>query len=255
MCERSTELATLLYSKAVKQAVPVKSAEVAEAAKLLENIFRAVNIALVNEMKVVLTEMGIDVWEVVKAASTKPFGFMPFYPGPGLGGHCIPIDPFYLTWKAKEVGRPTRFIELAGEVNTVMPQYVVDRTMHALNEQKKPANGARVLILGLAYKPDVDDTRESPAFEIIELFRELGSAVDYSDPHVPESKPVRRGDLGMKSVELTPDAIASYDAIVVVTDHKAFDYAQIAQHASLIVDSRNAFADHADAIKGRLVKA
>jgi UDP-N-acetyl-D-glucosamine dehydrogenase len=253
--DAATDLAVQVYAKAIASVHPVASAEIAEAAKLLENIFRAVNIALVNEMKVVLTEMGIDVWEVVKAASTKPFGFMPFYPGPGLGGHCIPIDPFYLTWKAKEVGRPTRFIELAGEVNTVMPRYVVDRTVYALNEDKKAANGARVLVLGLAYKPDVDDTRESPAFEIIELFQELGSTVDYSDPHVPETKPVRRGDLGMTSVELTPASLASYDAVVIVTNHSAFDYAAIAAHAGLIIDTRNAMAPHAGELKGRLVKA
>lgn len=253
--QAATDLAVRVYRKGITSVEPVASAEIAEAAKLLENIFRAVNIALVNEMKVVLNEMGIDVWDVVKAASTKPFGFMPFYPGPGLGGHCIPIDPYYLTWKAKEVGHRTRFIELAGEVNTLMPRYVVDRTAHALNEDRKSVNGARILVLGLAYKPNVDDTRESPAFEIIELFKEFGASVDYADPHVPESKPVRRGDIGMKSVDLTAQTLASYDAVVIVTDHKAFDYTLIAQHAGLIVDSRNAMAPVLDAIKGRLVKA
>ena len=253
--ETATALAVQVYRKGINSVEPVASAEIAEAAKLLENIFRAVNIALVNEMKVVLTEMGIDVWDVVKAASTKPFGFMPFYPGPGLGGHCIPIDPFYLTWKAKEVGNRTRFIELAGEVNTLMPRYVVDRAAHALNDDSKSVKGASVLVMGLAYKPDVDDTRESPAFEIIELLQEFGAIVEYSDPHVPESKPIRRGDIGMSSVDLTPESLAGYDAVVIVTDHKAFDYGLVAQHAGLIIDSRNAMAPHADSIKGRLVKA
>jgi len=253
--QTATDLAVQVYRKGINSVEPVASAEIAEAAKLLENIFRAVNIALVNEMKVVLTEMGIDVWDVVKAASTKPFGFMPFYPGPGLGGHCIPIDPFYLTWKAKEVGNRTRFIELAGEVNTLMPRYVVDRAAHALNDDSKSVKGASVLVMGLAYKPDVDDTRESPAFEIIELLQEFGAIVEYSDPHVPESKPIRRGDIGMSSVDLTPESLAGYDAVVIVTDHKAFDYGLVAQHAGLIIDSRNAMAPHADSIKGRLVKA
>ena len=251
--DESTRLAASVYGRAIEAVHPVRCAEIAEAAKLLENIFRAVNIALVNEMKVVLTEMGIDVWEVIAAASTKPFGFMPFYPGPGLGGHCIPIDPFYLTWKAKEVGRPTRFIELAGEVNTLMPRYVVDRTVYALNDEKKPVNGSRVLVCGLAYKPNIDDIRESPAFEIIETFRKLGALVEYSDPHVPATKAMRRGDLGMESVAITPDALAGFDAVVIVTDHAAFDYDAIGAHASLIIDTRNAMEGHA--VRGRLVKA
>jgi len=253
--ERSTELATLLYSKAVKQAVAVKSAEVAEAAKLLENIFRAVNIALVNEMKTVLTELDVDVWDVVEAASTKPFGFMPFYPGPGLGGHCIPIDPFYLTWKAKEVGRPTRFIELAGEVNTQMPEYVVQRVGLALNEMGKAVKGSRVLVLGLAYKANVDDTRESPSFELIHKLRALGADVDYSDPHVPQTVPVRKHDLGMKSVDLTAEALKSYDAVLVSTAHDAFDWDVVAQHSTLVIDTRNALKHHQDAMGARLVKA
>jgi UDP-N-acetyl-D-glucosamine dehydrogenase len=252
---QSTELAAMLYEKGVDQVVRVSSADVAEAAKLLENIFRCVNIAMVNEMKMILSAMDIDVWEVIGAASTKPFGFMPFYPGPGLGGHCIPIDPFYLTWKAKEVGRPTRFIELAGEINTSMPDYVVERTILALNEHKQAIKGARVLVLGLAYKPDIDDTRESPAFEVIEKLRHLGARVDYSDPHVPETTPVRKHDLGMRSVALTPESLAAYDACVLVTDHKAFDYESIARHARLVVDTRNALRAFASDMGGRLVKA
>ncbi|MCC7389716.1 MAG: nucleotide sugar dehydrogenase [Phycisphaerales bacterium] len=252
---QSTELAAMLYEKGVDQVVRVSSADVAEAAKLLENIFRCVNIAMVNEMKMILSAMDIDVWEVIGAASTKPFGFMPFYPGPGLGGHCIPIDPFYLTWKAKEVGRPTRFIELAGEINTSMPDYVVERTILALNEHKQAIKGARVLVLGLAYKPDIDDTRESPAFEVIEKLRHLGARVDYSDPHVPETMPVRKHDLGMRSVALTPESLAAYDACVLVTDHKAFDYESIARHARLVVDTRNALRAFASDMGGRLVKA
>ena len=251
----STELAAMLYEKGVEQVVRVSSADVAESAKLLENIFRSVNIALVNEMKVILDAMDIDVWEVIEAASTKPFGFMPFYPGPGLGGHCIPIDPFYLTWKAKEVGRPTKFIELAGEINTAMPDFVVDRTILALNNHGKAAKGSKLLVLGLAYKPDIDDTRESPSFEIIEKLRDLGAKVDYSDPHVPESLPVRKHDLGMKSVETTPENLAGYDAVLMITDHALFDYGTIAEHAPLVVDTRNAFRSHAAAMGDRLVKA
>ena len=251
----STELTVAAYSRAISTVLPVSSAEVAEAAKLLENIFRAVNIALVNEMKIVLTELGIDVWEVVAAASTKPFGFMPFYPGPGLGGHCIPIDPFYLSWKAKEVGRPTRFIELAGEVNTSMPRFVVERLSVALNDRGRAVKGARVLVLGLAYKPDVDDVRESPAFELIERLEELGARVDYSDPHVPRTKPTRKSDLGMVSVELSPSTLGEYDAVLVATNHRSFDWAMIAEHARLIVDTRNALAPFAEALKDRLVKA
>lgn len=236
----SGEVATALYRKAIAEVIPVSSAEVAEAAKLLENIYRAVNIALVNEMKVVLTAMGIDVWEVIAAAATKPFGFQAFYPGPGLGGHCIPIDPFYLTWKAREVGLPTRFIELAGEINQMMPRYVVDRVTLALNTRGKAVKGSRVLVLGLAYKPDVDDVRESPSFELIEKLEELGAEVDYHDPHVPATHKMRRYDLGMKSITLTPDALGGYDCVLVATHHKAYDWQMIADHARLIVDTRNA---------------
>jgi UDP-N-acetyl-D-glucosamine dehydrogenase len=243
----STEVATALYRKAVKQVIPVSSAEVAESAKLLENIYRAVNIALVNEMKMVLDAMGIDVWEVVDAAKTKPFGFQAFYPGPGLGGHCIPIDPFYLTWKAREVGMPTRFIELAGEVNRGMPDYVVRRTALALNDRGKAIKGSKILVLGLAYKPDVDDVRESPSFELIEKLEELGALVDYNDPHVPQTHKMRHHDLQMSSVQLSPDTLKRYDCILVATHHAAYDWQQIADHAKLIVDTRNATRS----VKGR----
>ncbi len=240
----SGKLALALYSKAIQKVIPVSSAEVAEAAKLLENIYRAVNIALVNEMKMVLTAMDIDVWEVVRAASTKPFGFQAFYPGPGLGGHCIPIDPYYLTWKAREVGMPTRFIELAGEINHRMPEYVVQRLVLALNERGKAIKNARVLVLGLSYKPDVDDVRESPSFELIEKMEKLGAHVDYNDPHVPQTHYMRKyGDLGMKSVPLNPQTIKSYDCVLVATHHAAYDWQQIADNAQLIVDSRNALKD------------
>ncbi len=239
----SGEIATALYRKAIAQVIPVSSAEVAEAAKLLENIYRAVNIALVNEMKMLLTAMGIDVWEVIRAAATKPFGFQAFYPGPGLGGHCIPIDPFYLTWKAREVGMPTRFIELAGEINHAMPDYVVHRTMLALNQRGKAINGSRILVLGLAYKPDVDDVRESPSFELIEKLRELGAQVDYNDPHVPATHKMRHYNLEMKSVELSPEHLAEYDAVLIATHHKAYNWQQIADHAKLIVDTRNAMRE------------
>jgi UDP-N-acetyl-D-glucosamine dehydrogenase len=251
----STELACKLYSYGVENVVPVRSAEIAEAAKLLENIFRCVNIAMVNELKVVLGAMGIDVWEVIEASSTKPFGFMPFFPGPGLGGHCIPIDPFYLTWKAKEVGHPTRFIELAGEINTRMPHYVIDRLTAAMNNRGRAVKGSRVLVLGLAYKPDIDDTRESPSFELIDLLRKLGAEVDYSDPHVPRTVPVRKHDLGMQSIEISAKSLAGYDAVVVSTNHSAFDYGLIARHARLIVDARNAMKSFAEELGDRLVKA
>jgi len=253
--ERSTALAAAVYRKGIAEVVEVASAEIAESAKLLENIFRAVNIALVNEMKTVLTEMDIDVWEVVRAASTKPFGFMPFFPGPGLGGHCIPIDPFYLTWKAKEVGCSTRFIELAGQVNTAMPEYVIDRVAGALNEHAKPIKGSKILVLGLAYKPDVDDTRESPSFELIKILEDRGGEVEYSDPHIPETSRVRRHDLKMTSIELTPESIASFDCILVSTNHTNFDYAMVAEHAKLVVDTRDAMRDHHDDLGDRLVLA
>jgi len=236
----SGEIASALYRHAIKEVVPVSTAEVAEAAKLLENIYRCVNIALVNEMKMVLTKMGIDVWEVIAAASTKPFGFHPFYPGPGLGGHCIPIDPFYLTWKAREVGMPTKFIELAGEINHQMPDYVVSRTVGALNERGKAAKGAHILILGLAYKPDIDDVRESPSFELIERLEHLGAEVDYNDPYVPRTHRMRRYDLQMQSVPLTPEKLKSYDCVVISTHHSSYNWQEVVDHSTLVVDTRNA---------------
>ncbi|MBX3402712.1 MAG: nucleotide sugar dehydrogenase [Phycisphaeraceae bacterium] len=236
----SGEIAAALYAAAFETVVPVESAEVAEAAKILENTYRAVNIALVNEMKVLLTAMGIDVWKVVAAASTKPFGFAPFYPGPGLGGHCIPIDPYYLTWKAREVGLPTRFVELAGEINHAMPDYVVMRVVEELNARGRAVRGARVLVLGLAYKPDIDDVRESPSFEIIQRLREMGARVDYNDPLVPRTHRMRRHDLKMTSVALTAAALKGYDAVVVSTAHSVYDWGMIARHARLVVDTRNA---------------
>ena len=236
----SGELATALYRRAIQQVIPVSTAEVAEAAKILENVYRAVNIALVNELKVLLTAMNIDVWEVIAAASTKPFGFSPFYPGPGLGGHCIPIDPYYLTWKARELGLPTKFIELAGEVNRAMPDFVVRRTIQAMNEQGKPIKGSRLLVLGLAYKPDIDDVRESPSFELIQKLEDLGALVDYNDPHVPATHKMRRYDLQMRSVPLTAAALAAYDCVVIATNHAAYDWQMVADHAALVIDTRNA---------------
>ncbi len=251
----STRLAASALRVGIEEVIEVSSAEVAEAAKILENTFRSVNIALVNEMKTILTMLDVDVWEVIDAAATKPFGFMPFRPGPGLGGHCIPIDPFYLSWKAREVGRPTRFIELAGEINTSMPDYVIERTVLALSDDGKPARGARVLVLGLAYKAGVDDTRESPSFALIDRLLRLGASVDYSDPFIPKSLPRRNNDIQMTSVELNADSIRSYDVLLVATDHKEFDYELIARNANLIVDTRNAMRPSADLITGRWVKA
>lgn len=236
----SGDLACRLYAEVISAVVPVSSTEVAEAAKLLENIYRAVNIALVNELKMVLTAMGIDVWEVIDAAATKPFGFQAFYPGPGLGGHCIPIDPFYLTWKAREFGQATRFVELAGQINRAMPDWVVSRVALALNEDGKAVRGAKLLVLGLAYKPDIDDVRESPSFELIEKLEELGAHVDYNDPHVPRTRKTRRHDLQMESVPLTSESLASYDAVIVGTNHKAYDWSVIAAHARVIIDTRGA---------------
>ena len=254
--EASGKLAFALYSRVVSKAHFVSSAEVAETAKLLENIFRAVNIALVNEMKTVLTDMNIDVWEVVAAASTKPFGFMPFYPGPGLGGHCIPIDPFYLTWKAKEVGRTTRFIELAGEVNTAMPHYVLERTQNALNDDSKSLKGAKVLVIGVAYKKNIDDSRESPSAEVIELLRDKGAEVSYHDPHIPTYPSMRKYRIDLKSVDLGEATLKSSDCVLILTDHDAVDYANIARHAKLVVDTRNAMARvPAGTGKARVVKS
>ena len=251
----STQVAAALYRRGVAQVVEVASAEVAEAAKLLENVFRSVNIALVNELKEVLHAMDIDVWDVVDAAATKPFGFMPFYPGPGLGGHCIPIDPFYLTWKAREVSHTTRFIELAGEVNTAMPAYVVGRVVEALNDESKSVRGARILVLGLAYKPGVDDTRESPSFELIEQLRARGAEVAYHDPYVTKSPRKRDYDLRMESEPLTARSLSTADAVLIATNHDAVDYGLVARHATLIVDTRNAMKAVASQVRGRWVKA
>lgn len=253
--ETSGQLAASLYRKGVAQVILVSSAEVAESAKLLENIFRSVNIAMVNELKTVLTPMNIDIWEVVRAASTKPFGFMPFFPGPGLGGHCIPIDPFYLSWKAKELGKRTRFIELAGEINTAMPHYVIDRTIKALNDRSRSVNGARILVLGLAYKPDIDDVRESPSFELIVLLRAMGAAVDYSDPYVPETRASRKYDFRMKSVPISAEELKKYDCVVVATNHSAFDWSLIAEHSNLIVDCRDALREYRSRYGERIVSA
>ncbi len=238
----STRLAAAVYQIAMAQVVEVSSSQAAEMAKLLENIFRSVNIALVNELKILCHRMGIDIWEVIRAASTKPFGFMPFHPGPGLGGHCIPIDPFYLTSKAREFDFSTKFIELAGEINTSMPYYVVFRTMEALNSRQQALSGARILILGMAYKKDVDDSRESPSLKLVELFRKRGAMVFYNDPHIPVIGPVRKYDLQLESTELTPENIAAMDCLVLATDHSAYDYRHLLDHARLIVDTRNAFA-------------
>jgi UDP-N-acetyl-D-glucosamine dehydrogenase len=233
-----------LYQAAFETVVPVSSCKVAELSKLLENIYRSVNIGLVNELKIVADAMGIDIWEVIRAAATKPFGFTPFYPGPGLGGHCIPIDPFYLTWKAREFGVNTRFIELAGQINRSMPQYVVHRTMMALNDVGKAINGSRILMLGLAYKADVDDMRESPTFELLDRFSALGADVSYYDPHVLEIGPTREHAKwqGVRSVAWTEAVIRQQDAVVIATNHKAYDLAQLTAWAPLIIDTRNAMA-------------
>lgn len=238
----SLQAAVALYGSAVESVVPVSSLEIAESAKLLENIFRAVNIALVNELKVVFARMNIDVWEVIDAAKTKPFGFMPFQPGPGLGGHCIPLDPFYLTWKAAEHGVWARFIELAGEINTSMPRYVVDRTTKALNDRGKSSKGAKVLVLGLSYKADIDDDRESPSFEIIELLEAAGALVSYCDPYIPVAHKVRRHDLGMRSTPCTADEFAKYDALVLATAHGVFRDPALYRFVPLVVDTRNLLA-------------
>jgi len=236
----SLAAARACYEIALDTVVPVSSCEAAEACKILENTYRCINIALVNELKVLFDRMGIDVWEVIGAAATKPFGFTPFYPGPGLGGHCIPIDPFYLSWKAKQYGLSTRFIELAGEVNLAMPQYVISALMHALNDRGKSLKGAKVMVLGLAYKKDVDDMRESPSLELIELLRERGAKVDYNDPHIPKAPRTREHDLKMVSRKLTPAVLKRYDAVLISTDHSSYDYQFIVDNAKLVIDTRNA---------------
>ncbi len=240
---KSRTVAAALYGAAVEQVVDVSRCEVAEACKILENVYRSVNIAMINELKMLFDRMDVDVWEVIRAAATKPFGFQPFYPGPGLGGHCIPIDPFYLTWKARQYDMTTRFIELAGEINTSMPIYVVQRLTDALNDKKKSVNGSKVLVLGLAYKKDVDDIRESPSIELIEMLRERGAKVDYNDPHVPRTPRQREHNLGMTSKKLTDKMLAGYDCVLIATDHTAYDYAWIVKHAKLVVDTRNASVD------------
>lgn len=236
--------AVALYSLAIKTLVPVSSCRVAEATKLLENTFRGVNIALVNELKVVYSAMGIDVWEVINAAKTKPFGFMAFYPGPGLGGHCIPIDPFYLTWKAREYGQHTRFIELAGEINTAMPEYVVRRVADALNERSKAIRGSRIVIVGLAYKPNVDDDRESPSYVLLDMLKNRGAEVAYYDPYVPIIRPTREHPhwAGVKSIAWSREALSEFDLVLLATDHACVNYQELADWAPCIVDTRNAMS-------------
>lgn len=234
-----------LYGAFIDKVVPVSSTRAAEMVKLLENIHRSINIGLVNELKVVADRMGLDIFEIIDAAKTKPFGFTAYYPGPGIGGHCIPIDPFYLTWKAREYGLHTRFIELAGEINAGMPQYVVDKTVHALNDQSKSLKGAKILALGIAYKRDVDDMRESPSVFVMELLRDWGADVQYFDPNVPVFPKMREHSFDLRSIDLTPQTLAEYDAVLLLTDHSDFDYDMIAAHASLIIDTRGKFS-HAE---------
>ena len=235
------EVAKALYDKVIVKTIPVSSTKVAEATKLLENIYRSINIALVNELKMVFDKMDIDIWEVIDAAKTKPFGFQAFYPGPGLGGHCIPIDPFYLTWKAREFEINTKFIELAGEINTYQPYFVVQKISDALNENGKTLKNSKLLILGVAYKKNVDDMRESPALKLIEILREKGAIVDYSDPFIPVLPKTRKYDFDMISIELSTDNLKEYDAVVIATDHDNFDYDFIYNNSNLIIDTRNAF--------------
>jgi UDP-N-acetyl-D-glucosamine dehydrogenase len=235
------ELAVALYNQAVTKTIPVKTLEIAEACKILENTYRGVNIAMVNELKMLFDRMGIDIWEVIDAAKTKPFGFQAFYPGPGLGGHCIPIDPFYLTWLARKFEMPTKFIELAGEINTSMPHYVINRLADALNLAGKPIRGSRICVLGVAYKKDIDDPRESPSFKLMELLQSRGAVLSYSDPHIPHLPAMRHYDVPrLSSQELTPSFLASLDCALIATDHSIFDYTAIVEHAPLVIDTRNA---------------
>ncbi len=251
----SSELSNALYSGVVDNVVSVSSCEVAEASKILENVYRCINIALVNELKQLFDRMDIDVWEVIDAARTKPFGFSAFYPGPGLGGHCIPIDPLYLAWKARQYGKPTRFIELAAEINTGMPEYVIQRLTEALSEDGKALKNAKILVLGLAYKKDVDDVRESPSVTLIELLQARGAKISYHDPFIPSGKPMREHNItNLKSVPLTPEALAAADAVLIATDHTNVDYAMVCANARLIVDTRNATAKVTKR-KARVVKA
>jgi UDP-N-acetyl-D-glucosamine dehydrogenase len=243
------EMVTSLYDEIVDQTVPVSSTQVAEMTKILENIHRAVNIGLVNELKMVADKMNIDIYEVIQAAATKPFGFTPFYPGPGLGGHCIPIDPFYLTWKAKEMGMNTRFIELAGEINTAMPHYVIQKVSESLNAVGKSIKNSRILVLGLAYKKNIDDLRESPSLELIGLLLQKGALVDYSDPYISETHKTRKNDFKMKSIELNKDTINSFDLVLLATDHDSFDYDLIEKESKIIIDTRGRFQKSAKVLK------
>ncbi|MCK8603059.1 nucleotide sugar dehydrogenase [Syntrophobacteraceae bacterium DRH4] len=248
------EHAGQLYRHAISQVVPVSSTRVAELSKLLENIYRSVNIALVNELKILAQRMNIDIWEVIEAASTKPFGFTPFQPGPGLGGHCIPIDPFYLSWKAREYDLTPRFIQLAGEVNVSMPYYVLERTNEALNAERKCLNGAKILVLGVAYKKDIDDDRESPSYAVMQLLLERGAQVQYNDPHIPKLKPGRKHQFDMESAPLTEELLKTMDAILILTDHSAYDYEWIVRHAPLVIDTRNATRNIQDG-RAKITKA
>jgi UDP-N-acetyl-D-glucosamine dehydrogenase len=220
--------------------VPVSSTQAAELTKLLENTFRSVNIALVNELKILAHKMGIDLFEVIDAAATKPFGYTPFYPGPGLGGHCIPIDPFYLAWKAKEYDFSTRFIQLAGEINVSMPYYVIEKTVEALNRNKKSLNGSRIMVIGIAYKKDVDDDRESPGYAIMKMLLEKGAVIKYNDPWIPKLQATRKYDFKMESAPISPEVLAEMDAVIIITDHSAYDFAEIVKHSNLVIDTRNA---------------
>jgi len=251
---KSRKYAVALYSAAVRKTVPVSSCEVAEASKILENVYRCINIAAINELKMLFDRMGIDVWEVVRAAATKPFGFQAFYPGPGLGGHCIPIDPFYLAWKARQYDMSTQFIELAGQINTAMPAYVIAKLGDAMNLRRRPLNGSRILVLGLAYKKDVDDLRESPSIALIEMLKARGAKVDYNDPHIPRTPKQREHDLGMTSKKLTEKMLRAYDCVLIATDHSAYDYDWIVRHAKLVIDTRNATAG-VTAGRDKIVKA
>ena len=255
--EQGRKLAVQLYEMALDHVVPVSSAKVAESAKLLENIFRSVNIALVNEMKLVMDAMDIDIHEVIDAAATKPFGFMKFTPGPGLGGHCIPIDPFYLTWKAREYGLNTRFIELAGEVNNAMPDFVVNKTMLALNKKGKAINGSKILIMGIAYKPDVDDMRESPSFVVMDRLAELGAKIEYYDPWIPIIPPTREhmNWKGIESITWSKEVLKTYDAVVLITDHKNVDYDAMKEWAACIIDTRNVYTNLTEQEKEKIYKA
>jgi len=242
------EAGLALYEQVIDKVVPVSSTRAAEMTKLLENIHRSVNIGLVNEMKMVADRMDIDIHEVIDAAATKPFGFVPYYPGPGLGGHCIPIDPFYLTWKAREYGINTRFIELAGEVNSHMPEWVVSKVAEGLNANKQSINGSQILVLGIAYKKNIDDMRESPSAEIMQLLQNQGATISYSDPYVPSFPPMREYNFDLQSVNLTPEILANHDAVIVATDHDAFDYQAILDHANLIIDARGIYREPDDKV-------